>query len=300
MAGPVCIVPAGDRTGEGLVWHAAENALYWTDINRFLIHRFDAATGAVKSWFFDEPVVSLGLTDRPGLLVAALGSRIVLWRPADDTRADFATPEKKVPRSRLNDGRPGPDGCFWVGSMFNNVGPDGGDIPITDGSLGTLYRVDSGGRAVVFKDKVGISNTICWSPDRRHFYFADTLRNELCVWNYDEAKGAIANERPFFNGFERGGPDGSSIDSEGYLWNARYGGGCVVRLTPDGKIDRVVDLPVGNITNCAFGGTDLKTLYITTAQGGSGPVERLAGSLYALAVEVPGLPADTFRLSGRT
>ena len=93
MSQPVCLVPAGDRCGEGVVWVAAERALYWTDINRFLIHRYDGDTRSVKSWFFAEPVTTLGLTDRPGTLIAALGSKVILWQPANDARADFARPE---------------------------------------------------------------------------------------------------------------------------------------------------------------------------------------------------------------
>lgn len=127
------------------------------------------------------------------------------------------------------------------------------------------------------KENIGVSNTLCWSPDRRHFYFAGSLRNLISVWDNDEEHGSIANERPFFSDFERGVPDGSALDVSGYIWNARYGGGCLVRLTPGGKIERVVDMPVGNITNYTFGGPDLKMLYITRAQAGSGPVERLAG-----------------------
>lgn len=181
--------------------------------------------------------------------------------------------------------------------MQNNVAPDGSDLPIDSDDLGCLYRVGSDGRSQIYKDKIGISNTLCWSPDRRSFYFGDTIRNEISVWDYDEEDGSIENERPFFAGFDRGLPDGSAIDVSGHLWNARYGGGCLVRLTPDGEVERVVEMPVGNITNCTFGGPDLKTLYITTAQGGSGTGERLAGGVYALTVEVPGQPENQFRLA---
>jgi sugar lactone lactonase YvrE len=184
--------------------------------------------------------------------------------------------------------------------MQNNVAPDGGDIPISRDNLGSLYRISSDGHPRTFKDNIGISNTFCWSPDRTLFYTADTLRNQITVWDYDQRHGRIANERPFFFDFKRGKPDGSAVDTSGHVWNARYGGGCVVRLTPTGQVDRVVEMPVGNITNCTFGGADLKTLYITTAQGGSGAGERLAGSLYALAVDVPGVPAHKFRLSGNS
>lgn len=296
MADPVCTVPSGDKCGEGVVWSATERAVYWTDINRFLIHRFDVETKAVRNWFFAEPVTTIGLTDRPGTLIVALGSKVILWQPANDARADFAFPEKNAPAARLNDGRPDPAGGLVVGSMFNNVAPNGDSVPIIGPARGALYRVDRDGRTKTIKTAIGISNTMCWDLARKRFYTGDTLKNELWAFDYDPATGGVSNERGFFAGFERGSPDGSQIDSEGHVWNARYGGGCVVRISPEGKVARVLDLPVGNITNCTFGGADLKTLYITTAQGGDGPMERLAGSLFSWRAEAPGVAETVFKL----
>jgi sugar lactone lactonase YvrE len=296
MTQPVCIVPAGDRTGEGAVWDAEGKALYWVDINRFLIHRHDPDAGTLKSWFLNEPATALALTDRAGTLLVALASKVILWQPLNDARADFAVPEKAWPRVRLNDGRADPVGNFWVGSMQNNVAADGSDIAITDRAAGQLYRVTASGAVSVHKTGIGVTNTLAWSPDGGLFYCGDSLRNAVSVWDFDRATGLIANERPFFVDFGRGLPDGSAMDSAGYLWNARYGGGCVVRVAPDGRVDRILEMPVGNITTCTFGGPDLRTLYITTAQGGSGPIERLAGGLYAVTVDVPGLPENKFRI----
>lgn len=298
MADPVCVVPAGDRCGEGVVWNAAEQAVYWTDINRFLVHRYDPATRTTQNWLFDEPVTTIGLTDRPGTLILALGSKVILWQPAKDARADFAYPEKNTPKARLNDGRPDPFGNLVVGSMFNNVAPDGSGVDITDDALGGLYRVTQDGASETIRSAIGISNTMCWDVGRRRFYTGDTLKNEIWVYDYDPANGEITRERQFFAGFERGGPDGSQIDAEGHVWNTRYGGGCIVRITPEGKVASVLEMPVGNITNCTFGGPDLKTLFITTAQGGSGPLERLAGGLFSVAMDVPGVNETVFRIDG--
>ncbi|MCX5495911.1 SMP-30/gluconolactonase/LRE family protein [Kaistia dalseonensis] len=296
MTDPVCVVPAGDTCGEGVVWHAAERAVYWCDINRFLIHRFDPETKTTRHWFFNEPVTTIGLTDRPGTLIVALGSKVILWQPANDARADFAHPEKNVPAARLNDGRPDPFGALIIGSMFNNVAPNGDGVEIDGPPLGGLYRVTRDGKVETLKSQIGISNTMCWDLVRKRFYTADTLKNEIWSFDYDVATGAIAHEKPFFADFERGSPDGSQIDSAGYVWNARYGGGCIVRISPEGHTDRVIDMPVGNITNCTFGGADLKTLYITTARGGDGPLERLAGGLFSYRVDVPGLPENIFKI----
>jgi sugar lactone lactonase YvrE len=297
MAEVKCLVPAGDWTGEGAVWHAGERAVYWVDINRFLIHRFDPATGATRTWFFTEPPTAIGLTDRADTMVVAIGGRLIFWQPANDARAEFVAPEKNWPSARFNDGRPDPAGNFWVGSMGNNVGARGGDAPIT-GDIGRVFRVTGQGDISVEKTEVGISNTFCWSPDGTKFYTGDTLKNVINVWDFDASAGTIANERPFFAGFSRGLPDGSAMDRDGFLWNARYGGACIVRVAPDGSIDRVFDMPVAAPTTLTFGGPQLRTAYITSAGGGKGAADDapLAGSLFSMEVEVPGLPENHFRL----
>jgi sugar lactone lactonase YvrE len=161
---------------------------------------------------------------------------------------------------------------------------------------GQLFRVGSDGAYSVEETEIGISNTLCWSPDRRIFYFGDTLQNEISAYDYDQETGAISGKRPFFSGFDRGGPDGSAMDCESYLWNCRFGGGCIVRIAPDGAVDRIVEMPCRDVTTCTFGGSDLKTLFITTASMRQHKGERLAGSLFALRVDVPGLPENVFRL----
>ncbi|MBN9073645.1 MAG: SMP-30/gluconolactonase/LRE family protein [Rhizobiales bacterium] len=292
--GLVCVAPVGDRCGEGAIWDAAGGAVFWTDINRFLIHRLDAASGGVRSWFFDEPVVALSLTDRDGTMLVALGSRLILWQPENDRRTDQGFALDGWPRVRLNDGRADPAGRFWVGSMKNNVEPDGESSEAGDGE-GTLFRVDAGGAAAVFREGLGIPNTLCWSPDGRFFYTGDTLHNVIRRYDYDAANGTISNETAFFKDFERGLPDGSAIDAEGFLWNCRWGGGCVVRIAPDGTVDRVIDMPALNVTTAVFGGADLTSLYITTARGDR-PGDRLAGSLFRLDTAVRGLSENRFRI----
>jgi sugar lactone lactonase YvrE len=277
----------GDRCGEAALWSPDEGALYWCDVNRFLIHRLDAAE-AVRTWFFDEPVTALALTSDPERLLVALASRLIIWRPADDGRKDYGFALDDFPAARLNDGRAAPNGDFWIGSMSHNVGPNGEALSAKPG-LGRLFRLRPDRGVTEHKADLGISNTVDWSPDRRTFYFGDTMRNLIWAYDYDPETGDIANERPFFQGFERGVPDGSVIDAEGFLWNCRFDGGCVVRVAPSGQIDRVVEVPARNITTAAFGGPDLRTLYITTAAMMSDEADRLGGSLFALPTETPGL-----------
>lgn len=297
ISGPVCVAPAGDRCGEGAVWHAAHSALYWTDINRFLIHRLTLADLCVRTWFFDEPVTALTLTDRDDVLAVVLGSSVILWEPASDLRHKPIYRLAGWPSVRLNDARADPRGSLWAGSMRNNVNPDGSTRE-AGGQDGILHRLDPDATLTIHRRDIGISNTLGWSPDRRRFYFGDSLANTIWSYDYDRATGTIQNEAVFFAGFDRGLPDGSTVDAEGYLWNCRYDGGCIVRLSPEGKIDRVVEMPVRKITTCTFGGADLKTLFVTTASVDAAPGERLAGGLFAIQCEVSGQEENRFRVFG--
>jgi sugar lactone lactonase YvrE len=293
IAQPECIAPTGDICGEGAVWHAAHHAVYWVDINRFLIHRFTLADECVRSWIFDEAVTALTLTDRDDTLAVVLGSSVILWEPHSDRRSAPIFAFEGWPAVRLNDARADPRGSLWLGSMRNNVNADGSSSP-AGGRDGVLYRLDPDGTVTRWCDNVGISNTLAWSPDRRRFYFADTLQNIVWAYDYDAATGAISNQRSFLENFARGLPDGSSVDAEGYLWNCRHAGGCIVRVAPSGKIDRVIDIPVRNITTCVFGGNDARKLYITTARSDDAQHERFAGGLFALRTEVAGQPENRF------
>jgi sugar lactone lactonase YvrE len=281
-----CVAPVGNMCGEAVTWSAAEQAVYWCDVNRFIVQRLDAS-GAVRSWFFDEPVTALSLTDIEGELLVATGSKLVVWRWETDERHDHGFHCDGWPELRFNDGRAAPNGDLWIGSMANNVGANGEPGEVRPGP-GMLYRVRPDRTVTTEKRDLGVPNTVCWSPDQRTFYFGDTLRNLIWAYDYDPSTGEIRNERPFFAGFERGMPDGSAVDAEGALWNCRFGGSCVVRVLPNGDVDRVVDLPVQNLTTCAFGDDDLGTLYISTAALMTHAGDRLAGSLFALRTGVPG------------
>lgn len=297
IAKPICAAATGDVCGEGAVWHAEHEALYWTDINRFLVHRLSPKDQCVRTWFFEEPVTAVALTDRPEVLVVVLGSCVILWEPDTDIRRSPVFRLDGWPKVRLNDARPDPRGSLWLGSMRNNVNPDGSSGE-AGGRDGALFRLDPNGEVKIWRQDIGIANTLAWSPDHRHFYFGDTPANTIWMYDYDSETGVIANERPFFKNFARGLPDGSTVDSDGYLWNCRFFGGCIVRVAADGKIDRIVEMPVKNITTCTFGGPNRKTLYVTTARIEAPAGDRLAGSLYAIATDVAGQPECRFRALG--
>ncbi|MEP2784983.1 MAG: SMP-30/gluconolactonase/LRE family protein [Pseudoruegeria sp.] len=291
---PRCTVQSGDVCGEAATWDADRGLLYWCDINRFLLHVFDAKIDTVTTTQFDEPVTAISLTDKDGWLLIALGSGLILFNPETRAREDLANGALAGwPELRFNDGRSDPTGAFWIGSMGNNVGPKGEALPPTDG-MGALYRYRSGTGLVAFETGIGIPNTLCWAPDDRTFYFGDTLKNEIRAYPFDPATGDIGDATSFFAGFERGLPDGSAMDAEGYLWNCRFGGGCIVRIAPSGDIDQVIDMPVENITTCTFGGADLKTIFITTAGAERAGQGSLEGSIFTLRVKTPGLAENRF------
>ncbi len=289
-----CIAPAGDVCGEGALWCASEAAVYWTDINRFLVHRLNSGTNAVESWHFDEPVVALSLTTEEGRLLVALASKLVWWWPATDRRADHGFVLQGAPEVRLNDGRADPEGNFWVGSMRNNVLPDG-EAGEAGGTDGVLYRIAPDRSASVHMDGLGISNTLCWIPDGSTFYTADTLANE--IYAFDVTRDGITNRRMFFGADDRGLPDGSAMDGNGDLWNCRFFGGAILRITSDGTLREVIEMPVRNITTATFGGPDLKTLYITSASALRNPGDRLAGSLWAIRTGVAGQPENRVKIA---
>lgn len=284
-----CVVAAGDAVGEGALWSPQDCTVYWTDVCRFLIHSHHTETHSFKTWIFDEPVVALALTTEPGRLLVALGSKLVWWWPESDRRVDHGFVLTDYPRVRLNDGRADPEGNFWVGSMRNNVLPNG-ELGEAGGQDGVMYRISPSGDVSECISQLGIANTLCWSPDKKTFYTADTLANAVWAYDFDASTGSLGQRRNFLCGYPLGAPDGSAMDAEGYLWNCRFGGHQIVRVSPEGVVDRIIQMPVKNITTAAFGGPDLKTLYVTTASVLRDPGERLAGSLWSIVCEVPGLP----------
>ncbi len=294
---PAAIV--GDRCGEGAVWCAEESAVYWVDINRFLVHRLSWPDCALMTWLFEEPPTALALSTEPGRLLVALASRLTWWWPAQDRRLDHGFHLPDYPSVRLNDGRADPAGNFWIGTMYNNVTPDGGDTnQHASPDKGSLYRIRPDGSATRALLGIGIANTLCWSPDETHFYFADTMRNEIRRYAYDAARGEIGSSELHLVGFEHGVPDGSAIDCEGHVWNCRWGGRGLARVAPDGSHVSFHPVPTLNLTTCAFGGPDLSLLFITSARNDAEPGDRLAGSLWVMEPGVRGLPERRVLVAG--
>jgi sugar lactone lactonase YvrE len=278
-----------DILGESPLWDGDAQALVWVDIRRPAIRRLHPASGRLETWPMPEMVGAIALVD-DGRLLVAMGAEILLFDPANGARETLAS----VPRPdghRFNDGRCDRQGRFWVGTMHN----------LTRAPEGTLYRMQGRGTPVPVREGLCIPNSLAWSPDGRTMYLADSLTHRIDACDYDPATGTPGAWRPFAATVPPGFPDGATVDAEGFLWSAQFKASQVVRYALDGRVDRVIPMPVDKPTAVAFGGTNLDVLYVTTASQHMTPDELaaqpLAGALLALDPGVRGLPEPRYALN---
>ena len=277
-----------DLLGETPLWCDHTQTLYWIDIDNRILRRFKPETGAREFFRFKGGYLgSLALRASGGMLLGIDGD-LLTWKPGGDPEP-FASLEPPERDTRLNDGRVDARGRFWVGSMDNQL----------HRPLGSFYRVDPDGAAPRLFDNIIVTNSVSFSPDQKTMYFSDTRRFVLWAFDIDIDDGVLTNKRVFHDHTaSRDRPDGTCVDADGGVWNAIFAGGRVVRYAPDGRIDRAIDLPVTNPTCVCFGGSDLKTLFVTTARKflSSERLEKepLAGSVLALRPGAQGLPEHRF------
>ena len=279
------VLAVGNKLGEGPIWHVEEEALYWVDIQNKRYHRLKPATGVHAVFDVDFVISAIGFRASGGLVMAT-GEGLALCDPAEEALRVVADPEAHETDTRFNDGAVDRQGRFWAGTM----GPD-----LTH----NLYRMDPDASVHPMETGIGTSNGIGWSPDDTTMYYTDSARRVIYAYDFDPVSGDIANRRPFVRVPEGAGvPDGLTVDSEGYVWSARWDGWQVVRYDPDGQVVREVRLPVQRPTSCALGGPGLDELYITSAWTGLTEAQRRAqpraGDLFRVRVGVPGLPEPVF------
>jgi sugar lactone lactonase YvrE len=283
------VVAGDDILGETPLWCDRTQALWWIDIDRARLQRFTPATGRHQIYPIAARYLgSLALRESGGFVVARdLG--LYTYDPGTGALDLIVQVEPPELDARLNDGRCDRRGRLWVGSMDNQL----------HRPVGSFHRIDATGAVTTQFGAIIVSNTVAISPDDRVLYFSDTRRYVTWAFDLDIEDGRLSNRRVFVDHTAANDrPDGACIDAEGYVWTAIFAGSRVVRYTPDGRVDRVVPLPVTNPTCPCFGGADLRTLYITSARKFLS-AERLAaepwaGSLLAFDAGVRGLPEARF------
>ena len=290
MAGSpfTCVLDIQASLGECPVWSAAEQALYWVDINAPSLNRFDPATGRNVAMPMPEAIGCFALRRSGGFVVALRGG---LWLADAEGRLDrkVADAPYAPAHHRFNDGRCDPQGRFFAGSMNEK----------RDANTASLVRLDPDFRVTRVLADVMISNGLAWSPDGRTMYHADTPTHAIRAFDYDAVSGMPSHPRVFaqWTG-ETDRPDGAAVDSAGNYWSAFYRGGKVVKVSPQGGILAEYATPAMCPTMCAFGGADLRTLYVTSARQlrDADELARLpqSGGIFALAVDIPGLPEPQF------
>lgn len=264
--------------GEGPLWDAETGTLIWLDIFAKRMHRFDPSTGTDSACELDRVVTAVGLRANGGL-VCAFEHGFGFLDEASGTVQPIARPDLTRPGQRMNDGKCDPGGGFIAGSMI-----DGTDEPAS-----TLYRL-SGGELSELLAGVTMSNGLDWSADQRCLYFVDTPTLRVDVFSYDIRTGELSDRR-ILTEFppDYGIPDGLTVDSEGFLWIAFWGGGAVRRISPEGDEVGVVHVPTPQPTSCAFGGAGLDQLYITSASWDLGDqADDMAGALFVVSPGVSG------------
>lgn len=284
-----CVLAARATLGEGACWFADEQRLYWVDILKCEVHRFDPATGIDEKRRTPCHVTLVQPTTRGDLV---LGTRDGIAR-MDFESGKFVLlcdPESDIPGNRFNDGKPDPRGRLFAGS----IAYDGSD------KKANLWRIEPDLTYTKLIDHAGNSNGLGWSPDQKTFYWTDTKTGCVFAFDYDAPSGRITNRRIAVEVDKSvGRPDGLTVDAEGFLWTALWGGHGVARWNPkNGELVAKVSCPVPYVTCPSFGGPDLGVLYFTTAQKGRDEMEPTpepaAGNIFAVSPGVKGLPGFAF------
>ena len=285
---PKAIADVDCSTGEGPLWHPDEKALYWLDIPRGYLYRYDPATGEHERCFEGPPIGGFTLQSDGALLLFMAKGAIAIWR--DGRELETIVEEIPAERdTRFNDVIADPAGRVFCGTM-----------PLPDRPA-HLYRLETDGTLSLVLSDVGLSNGLGFTPDRRGMYYTDTRKQRIYLFDYDETTGIIDNQRVFVEVPAtpgEGHPDGMTVDAEGFVWSARWDGHCLVRYDPEGREVQRVMFPVPKVSCVTFGGEDYTDMYVTTASAGNRDKEGpLAGALFHLNLGIKGVPEFRSRVA---
>ena len=264
--------------GEGPVWDAESQRLHWVDSSDGRIFRSTAQGQELRAWDVGEPIGSIAVGADNTYFLAALQSGLYRIDMESGAKELLVDPEPAEPQNRLNDGKVDRQGRFVFGSMDTHE----------EAPSGKLYSYEASGRISVLDTGIICSNGPCFSPDGSILYFSDTWTGEIWSYDYDSESGEVSSRQTFTKVDTSGGgaADGATVDSEGYVWQALVYSGNIVRYSPDGTVDRILEMPVLKATSLAFGGPDLDILYVTSMA--KPPLPRfpedgqLRGSLFAV------------------
>jgi len=274
--------------GEGPLWDHRAGLLYWVDITPGRLHVFDPGSGSSWTHEMGQSLGSVALRERGGLIVA-LRDGLHTLDPDEGRLEPLLEIDSRAPTLWLNDSACDRAGRLWVDSVSDDEKP----------GSSCLYRVHPSLKLSKEVEGATLANGLGWSPDDRTMYFVDSMADGISAFDYDLTSGRLSGRRNFVQSeAEQGLPDGLTVDEEGFVWVAYWGGWCVRRYSPEGTLDRVVELPVSQVSSCSFGGENLDELYITTAANQLSAedlsVQPAAGSLFRARPGVRGLAASGF------
>ena len=289
MDTPECVWNAHARLGEGPLWSVREQALYWVDILGYRLHRYSPGDGQ-RTWQFDQEISAVAERAETNELLITQRNQFAIFNPVTEELKPLLQVETDIPSNRFNDGKCDRLGRFWAGTM---------DFAC-EKCTGSLYRLNPDLICTRIDSGYAVTNGPAWSSDYRTLYHNDSVNGRVYAFDFDLASGEVSNKRLFLQfSEEEGSPDGMTTDAEGGLWIAHWGTSKVTRHDGEGKLLRTIHLPCSQVSSCAFGGPDLTTLYITTAADGLSEQqleqEPLAGGLFAVDIDIPGVPANHFR-----
>lgn len=280
--------------GEAPIWHPVENVLYWVDILGPKLHRLDPIHQHHQSWTMPTAITCIAPHQRGGL-IAAFKQGIAILNPICDQVSYLDTLSEEVAAlSMFNDGHCDKQGRLWVGTKNIN------EIDLLNAKpQGEIFQFGPDQHLIKHAEDFYITNGLVFSLDSKYFYVADSPRRIIYRYEFDSDSGQIHHPVVFATIAEDAGfPDGMTLDSEGCLWSCHFGGWRITRYSPDGKVDRMIPMPISSPTSCCFGGKDLKTLFITSAKRDVTESELIhqpnAGAVFAIEVDVPGLPESCY------
>ena len=290
------VLPCACTVGESLIWDDQKQVLLWVDMLGQCIHIFSPQSKAHEVQKTDGMVTSIGLRKDGGYIVG-LERSLALWEPGGRFE-EFVAIEPNLPGNRLNEGVVGPDGCYWIGTMQNNVDSNWQPKEQTEAS-GQVWRISPDGQVeLMVSEKFWLTNTIAWVEDR--VVIGETGHNTLYRFTENNSGNKLTDKQTFLKDYPEGLPDGSCVDSSSHLWNCRVVGGAeILCINPDGTPVQRVSTPCTWPTSCTFGGADLNELYITSARFTMSPAHLNAtpweGDLFSCQVPgVTGTPANRF------